>query len=53
MLAAHYGHGTDVVSAVTLGGTLLLVPAVLATLQLPRAFGVDIQLATPSEAGLR
>ncbi|GLC33115.1 hypothetical protein PLESTM_000026000 [Pleodorina starrii] len=35
VIAAQFGYGTDVVSAVTLGGTILLVPAVLVALQLP------------------
>ncbi|PNW69967.1 hypothetical protein CHLRE_17g700050v5 [Chlamydomonas reinhardtii] len=50
VIAAHYGHGADVVCAVTVGGTLLLVPVMVAALQLPRALGVDIQLAAAAVA---
>ncbi len=51
VIAAHFGHGTDLVSAVTLGGTVLLVPAILVALQLPRAFGLNLQLvAAPAPA---
>ena len=34
----------------TVGGTLLLVPVMVAALQLPRALGVDIQLAAAAVA---
>ncbi|GIM01013.1 hypothetical protein Vretimale_5882 [Volvox reticuliferus] len=54
VIAAHSGYGTDVVSAVTVGGTILLVPAVLVALQLPRGMGITLRLAStpvPSAAG--
>ncbi|KXZ51031.1 hypothetical protein GPECTOR_14g270 [Gonium pectorale] len=44
VIAAHFGHGADVVAACTVGGTVLLLPACILALQLPRAFGVDVKL---------
>ncbi len=51
MISAQYGHGADVVTAVTMLGIMLLVPAVLVGLTLPRAWGLyDFTLS--SGAGL-
>ncbi|KAG2450686.1 hypothetical protein HYH02_004525 [Chlamydomonas schloesseri] len=51
VISAQYGHGADVVTAVTMLGIVLLVPAVLVGLTLPRAWGLyDFTLS--SGAGL-
>ncbi|KAG2494243.1 hypothetical protein HYH03_007598 [Edaphochlamys debaryana] len=44
VVATHFGHGPELVSAVTVGGTLALVPATLVGLQLPQALGVAVSL---------
>lgn len=40
VIAAQYNHGADVVTAVTIAGICLLVPALLAALALPTALGL-------------
>lgn len=51
VISAQYGHGADVVTAVTMLGIVLLVPAVLVGLTLPRVWGLyDFTLS--SGAGL-
>ncbi|GLI64877.1 hypothetical protein VaNZ11_008264 [Volvox africanus] len=54
VIAAHFGYGADVVSAVTLGGTILLIPTILVALQLPRGMGIAVHLTVspaPAAAG--
>ncbi|EFJ47638.1 hypothetical protein VOLCADRAFT_91985 [Volvox carteri f. nagariensis] len=47
VIASQYGHGADVVTAITMLGIALLVPVVLVALALPRTFGLyDYQVTT-------
>nr|ARO50094.1 hypothetical protein [Yamagishiella unicocca] len=47
VIASQYGHGADIVTAITVLGIVLLVPVVLVALTLPRALGLySYQVAT-------
>ncbi|GLC32936.1 hypothetical protein PLESTM_000005500 [Pleodorina starrii] len=50
VIASQYGHGADLVTAMTLLGIALLVPVVLAALALPRAIGLYSYTVTTAAA---